>query len=844
MPPVTFRFSWRRLATAYVERAQRRPLAFLALWSVLVAAGVFSARRIVIDPSLTALLPADSPSQEAIATLKQRVRSTASMYLVVASSDPALNMRLAERLAEELRAWPETRWAVAKRDPRFFLERRLLFLPPETLDGFATRVQERLTWERCEANPMCVTFDTRPPLPDAAEVREAFRDDANVKAMLGLLGADSTAPSADAAPTGASKPPAGSLCSPDGQVCAVEASLRGDPDNLGFATAMSQRAEALFATLRSPHAPPDLRLEVSGPYRNAPMEKQIVSNDLRRTTLLGAGLIVLLMLVQFRSLRILWLLLVPLVAGIAWTLGLIGLVHPQLNLLSAFGLSLLAGLGIDYGIHLFVHYSQRRAGGEPLASALTETLVHMGNAMVTATATTACGFAALSAARFRGFSQMGLMAGLGVVISMNAFLVVMPPLVFATDRVWSERPLRFRLRGLGVFSWLDACVQGTKRRARIVVAVALVVTIAGGLAATRIGFEYDFRRLRPSRVSHGLPWGKALHGTTRVPVFVLARSRDEMRSVAEQLRARGPEGVANPDEPWLVTAESFIPRDQSARLAALARLRVALEEAVPFMSDEQQRAFTTTWAPLLAVNQPFSVEQAPPWVADWLVERNGQVGSLGIIYTDLSGADARQMQRLASQMARWRQAFPHVVFASPAAQVGEVVPGLAADTPLILGLAFAGLALGTWLMGRSLRRTLLVLTPLAMAMVLTLGIAVAFGVKVNLYNLIVLPLAFGLGVDGAIYLVWLPAEGPRTARHTAAFAIAGSTLTTLAAFGSLIAAENPGIASLGSLALMALGSALVANLVFLPALLRLVPSAQGAHRGPSAPSIPSSQGGA
>src|SRR5690606_20395522 len=148
------------------------------------------------------------------------------------------------------------------------------------------------------------------------------------------------------------------------------------------------------------------------------------------------------------------------------------------------------------------------------------------------------------------------------------------------------------------------------------------------------------------------------------------------------------------------------------------------------------------------------VDELPRWMRDWLVEKDGSFGTLGVLYADLRGADARQMELLARHMDGWRERFPHVRFASSVALLGEVTPQLRAEAPTILGLALLGIVLATLIVGRSLRRTLVVMLPLVMMIAVGLGAMVLLDWRINLYNMLVFPLAFGVGVDGAVYMVW------------------------------------------------------------------------------------------
>src|SRR5690606_24887221 len=120
----------------------------------------------------------------------------------------------------------------------------------------------------------------------------------------------------------------------------------------------------------------------------------------------------------------------------------------------------------------------------------------------------------------------------------------------------------------------------------------------------------------------------------------------------------------------------------------------------------------------------------------------------------------------------------------------------------------------------SLRRTLVVMLPLVMMIAVGLGAMVLLDWRINLYNMLVFPLAFGVGVDGAVYMVWAISGSDGQPRlMSAGRAVLGSTLTTMAGFGALMVSSNPGLASIGELTVLLLALALVANLLWLPSLI-------------------------
>ncbi|MFH1609521.1 MAG: MMPL family transporter [Candidatus Bipolaricaulota bacterium] len=123
----------------------------------------------------------------------------------------------------------------------------------------------------------------------------------------------------------------------------------------------------------------------------------------------------------------------------------------------------------------------------------------------------------------------------------------------------------------------------------------------------------------------------------------------------------------------------------------------------------------------------------------------------------------------------------------------------------------------------------LALAPLGMGYVWMLAGMNLLGIQFNFTNIVISPLLIGIGVDSAVVLLHRVAEervagGDAVVRGaaTTAIPIAFSSLTTMAAFGALLAAHTPGLRLLGTSALLGLGFTLLWSLTFLPAAIALL----------------------
>ncbi len=140
---------------------------------------------------------------------------------------------------------------------------------------------------------------------------------------------------------------------------------------------------------------------------------------------------------------------------------------------------------------------------------------------------------------------------------------------------------------------------------------------------------------------------------------------------------------------------------------------------------------------------------------------------------------------------------------------------------------------------RNLRHTLIALTPLAMGVLLTLGILGLFGVPLNPANMIAFPLILGVGVDNGVHVLHdyllRRAEGRSTISHAIGRGVMVKALTSMIGFGTLMISSEHGLAGLGLILTLGVGCSMLSALVFLPAALHLLGGQKKAAEALSAP---------
>jgi predicted RND superfamily exporter protein len=145
--------------------------------------------------------------------------------------------------------------------------------------------------------------------------------------------------------------------------------------------------------------------------------------------IIGLVLVMILLWIDFRDVRTALLAFVPLLVGIVWMVGLMVAFDFHLNFMNIFVITMIIGIGVDYGIHVIHRYLEvRQEGGDPKA-AVEETV----RGVFLAALTTIVGFGSLATSHYPGLISMGLVSILGTLSTAMVAIVVVPAYLSLRD---------------------------------------------------------------------------------------------------------------------------------------------------------------------------------------------------------------------------------------------------------------------------------------------------------------------------------------------------------------------------------------------------------------------------
>ncbi len=150
-------------------------------------------------------------------------------------------------------------------------------------------------------------------------------------------------------------------------------------------------------------------------------------SEIRRDALLsgiiGLVLVMALLWIDFRNLHAAIIALVPLLVGVLWMIAAMVVLDLHLNFMNIFVITMIIGIGVDYGIHVIHRYREEemRPGGDP-AGAIEET----SRGVFLAALTTIVGFGSLATSHYPGLVSMGLVSTIGTLTTALVALAVIP----------------------------------------------------------------------------------------------------------------------------------------------------------------------------------------------------------------------------------------------------------------------------------------------------------------------------------------------------------------------------------------------------------------------------------
>ena len=797
-----------------------------------VAAGLL-ASRVEVETDILSLVPRNNPVVEGFKKTVARFGSVDTL-LVVIHLDPEQPLEttidFADRLASSLRDWDLIDWVEYRVDSTAeaavpLLDRATLFLAPEELDEVLTGLDDE------GLNETAIRLRAQLMAPQSVVTKNFLRLDpfGLLPKILSKIRFGGVGVRVD--------PETGCLIDDGRRYLLMMAKPTGPAQDLKFdrklKAGLADRVVAAEEAWRGESdgdAPP--LVEFTGGYVVALDDARLITSDMvvgLVSSLIG---VMALFLLAFRRRAALVYAFFPLVTGIALAFAFGAVALGRINsLTSAFG-GLVIGLGIDFVIVLYARYVEERRSGASHEEAVDAMGRLTGVGVLLGAVTTAATFYAFLVTDFAGLWELGLLTGTGILLLVVTVFLLLPALLTVIQqRGRGDRPLHLHSFGS------DLLFRASMRRPGLTIVVAAMITLVLGFGVSRLKWDDDFRNMR-SGDNRAIQLRQEVMDAFDLrfsPMVLRCDGADETEALAG-CRAILPELEA------LVDGENLAGVDTIAGIipprAVQEELIARLEEAAPALEGVRGRfemalrsnglnpaAFRDgieIFMTALDRRQPLSLVDLEGTPLARVVDRyvaagDGEVSAAIYLYPPVG--DWRRGASPALQALVLR--YPGMVLAGPniiSAELRKIVWDDALKAA-VLGMIVVFFLM--WLDLGGPLRALLALLPLAVGMVWMLGAMGLMGLRLNFFNIFVLTMIIGIGVDYGVHLLhrWYESGGDREALAETAKAIAVAALTTMVGFGSLVLSHYPGLRSVGAAAILGAFSTAVLGITLLPALL-------------------------
>jgi len=251
---------------------------------------------------------------------------------------------------------------------------------------------------------------------------------------------------------------------------------------------------------------PDVEAGLSGSIAKEHDEQVSSQRSLGYTTGIAFVAIFILLIVSFRMWVAPLFAILNLVVGLIWAMGAATLLVGKLNMFTQTMSVLILGLGIDFSIHLFSVFTEKRAAGESVISAMEHTFLKSGKGILTGGVTTACAFFALVISRARGMKEMGIVMGSGLLAILLATLLFLPILFILRERL-KEKRLSKRKKGKSIiqrdisFRFLGHTGRWLSQHYLITILVSIAISAFLIWSAFQIQWDNDYKNMEPKGIT-------------------------------------------------------------------------------------------------------------------------------------------------------------------------------------------------------------------------------------------------------------------------------------------------------------------------------------------------------
>ena len=763
-----------------------------------------------ISTDLIKLLPNDYKSVQELEKIRKKFQGGGALQLVFESDNPESTKRCIQDLAEELRKDPAiSEVSYKKPDYSFFDKHKLLFLDLDDLETIRDRIDRRIQKEKLGG--FYIDFEEE----DEKDEDFKFGDlESKYKSRYG------------------SSAKSEYITDDEGKIYTVGIVSADKDEGLKSFERFYDHVKAKIDAFDLAKYDPNLKVYYAGTVKTRIDEYKTLVSDLKLAGLISGLGIFLILAIYFRRPFSTILIFLPLGAGIIYSFAFATLFIKNLNVVTSFLFAVLGGLGVEVGIHMFSRYIEERSKGATVEESIFVILHNTGRAAITSGLTLAATFLILIVNDFKGFSEFGLITGSGILIVYATYHVLFPPLLIFAEKI---RLLRFKYPES--FEEADTGPEQKFPHAKLVIYATAALFILSSFGLVFAKFEYNFGNLKSNIKQSQLAKEKLRKTMASVnrPAMVLIKDLDDALAIKDVIREKITADEDAKITPVIDVYKSWydiVQYNQPEKMKVIAEIKKLLSDHTLKIVKGEHKKDLDRFKEALNETKPIKANEVPKSAHDLFWGNVPTTDGLQISYINANPKmeldDGRNAMALYDRVSELKTERGTFYAASDALIFAKVLKTMLSDVPRVIILSIAMVFIFVFLDLRDFKKTLLIVSPILLGVVIMFGFMFIFRLKLNFYNMIVIPTVFGTSIDNSIHIYHRFEEmGKKSLMKvlkTSGGAALMSSLTNIFGFLGLVFANHRGLSSIGVLAIAGMMACLFTTLIYFPAALEYLTS--------------------
>lgn len=561
-----------------------------------------------------------------------------------------------------------------------------------------------------------------------------------------------------------------------------------------------------------------VNIEYYGGTAVAVSNASAIKKDIMITVTVALILLMILFFLIFRKLKFILLIFFPIILGMLFSISLLVVIGENISAISLGIGAILIGISLDYSLHAFTHY--RNMGS--MVSALKSISIPV----VMSSLTTASAFLCLFIVRSEALNQLGLFAAMAIVITALVVLLVVPFFFSSKPQFNDEHSPRQTI--------LDRIALFPFDQKRISLLTIAALSILFFITSKKLGFNSDLNTLNymSDELKNAETNLRSISSETSSAVYFIiqAESFEETLEKTEDneylLEESISENIIN-----TYTSPINLVHSKEKQTHRIERWNsfwenIGKENIIEIIQQKsakfnfRQDAFNQFYQLL---NKDFHVLQFEDYkpvtdvfLSNYLTQNDSIFSSVTIVK-----ADQDKKNKL---FTKFSSTGDFIIFDNQHF-TNQFLDILKEDFNLLVWISIILVFSILLIFFGRIEIALITFFPIILSWIWTIGIMGLFGIKFNIFNIIISTFILGLGVDYSIFIMSGLIRNYKYGNGNLSpykLSVLLSALTTVVALGVLVFARHPALKSIAFVSIAGILSVIVITYSILPVLFRFL----------------------